>query len=194
MTPKRQGSSSHILGGEALPAHQLKRSSQYALSGALIFLFFAPISISAFRMDDSSSKSARPGLAILFVIFILWTASCLASFLKYRNLVRATYDKALLVPGGARRSHWASRVRWMLVWLSATLWAVMWLAGRTTPTHPNTVTASAWLALAFILTFFGALILTGILIDRATGIASSEAFHLEEAHALEEKYKYMKLA
>jgi hypothetical protein len=187
MAPRRQSSSPQRLGGKAFPAHQLKRSLQYAFCGALIFLFIAPWNISAFRTNDSSSVSARPGLTFFCVVFIVWTVGWLASFLKYRDLARATYDKALLVPGSTRRSHWASRARWILAWLSATLWAVLVLAGRTTPTHPNTVTVSPWLAFAFFLTGIGALILTGILGDRATGIASSEAFHLEEARGLKDE-------
>jgi len=61
----------------------------------------------------------------------------------------------------------------------------MVLTGHTTPTHPNTVTVSPWLAFAFALTGIGALVLTSISSDRPAGIASSEAFHLEEARGMQ---------
>src|ERR1700730_15839791 len=73
MALRRQSSSPQMLGGEAFPAHQLKRSLQYALCGALIFLFVAPLIISAFRTNDSTSVSARPGFIFLCVVFIVWT-------------------------------------------------------------------------------------------------------------------------
>jgi hypothetical protein len=189
MASKRQSGSPQMLGGEAFPVHQFKRSSQYALRGTFITLFVVPVSVGAFRINDSSSVSARPCFIFVYVALFGWTVGWLASFLKYRALVLATYDKALLVAGSTRRFSWASRARWILAWLSATSWAVMMLAARIAQTHPNTVAVSPWLALASFLTGIAALVLTGILSNRVTGIASSEAFHLEEARGLKDEIK-----
>jgi hypothetical protein len=185
MVSKRQITPPLRLGGEAFPAHQLKRSSQYAFRGALAVAFITPIVISVFRLNDNSSVSARPGFILLYTALLVWTVAWLASLLKYRELVRATYSKTSLAPGSTRRSDRASRAGRILAWLSAISWAVMLLTARIVPAHSNTLILSPWPGCAFILTGIAALVLTGLSGERATGIVSSEAFHLEEARGLQ---------
>ena len=183
MVLKRQITPPLRLGGEAFPAHQLKRSSRYVFCGALAVAFVSPIVISVFRLNDNSSVSARPGFIVLYIALLVWTVAWLASLLKYRDLVRATYGKASLAPGSTRWFDRASRVGRILAWLSAISWAVMLLTARIVPAHSNTLMLSPWPGCAFTLTGIAALVLTGI--SHETGTVSSEAFHLEEARGLQ---------
>lgn len=185
MVEKKQISSLRRLGVKAFPAHQLERSSQYAFRGGIITLYLAPLVISVFRSNDSSSVGARPGFAFLFVASLVWTVVWLASFVKYRGLVQATYDEALLVPGSTRRYNLASRAKWILSWLAATSWAAMILTANTTQLHPNTLILSPWSVAVFVLTGIGALVLVVILSEHPTGIASSEAFQLEKDRGIQ---------
>jgi hypothetical protein len=190
MAPKNQESSRRTLNGEKFPARQLRISTRFAIGGALVGLFIIPDSIGAFRLNDSSSVAARPGLIFVDIAVLAWTAGWILSVRKFGRLVRSTYDRPLLAPRSSRRSRLMNRVRWVFVWLSAASWASMQLTGvMTASTHSNQISVPAWGAAAFFLTGCVALVLSAILEDRKTGISPPEAFDLERAQDLREEVR-----
>ncbi len=185
MTAKRKVDPPQRLRGKKFPAHQLMKSSQYAFRGGLTTLYLTPLIISVFHFHDRSSVGARPGFIFLYVAALAWTVGWLTSLVKYRAVVRATYDESLLMPGSTQKLNWANRAKWILAWLSGASWAAILLTASSVQNHPNTFVLSPWPIFAFLLTGIGALVLVGILSDHATGIASSEAFQLEEARGIQ---------
>jgi hypothetical protein len=177
MSPQEQVRPGLALSGRDLPLHISNSAWRRMLGGALALAFVAPISVGAFRLNDSSSVSARPGSIIIDGVLLGWVGFWLSRYLSYRKLVLSSYAAAAIIPFDQPKVIWARRVRWVLAWLFLALWTALLMLGKASSSSPDTITVSPWLGSLCFLAGIGALILSAILPKPP----ESEAYQLESA-------------